>query len=33
MKSVVFLPEAEQEMLDAAKYYEIVGKDKGLPTP
>ena len=29
MKPVVFLPEAEQEMLEAAKYYESQATDLG----
>ncbi len=30
MKPVVFLPEAEQEMLEAAKYYESQATDLGI---
>ncbi len=30
MKPVVFLPEAEQEMLDAAKYYESQASGLGI---
>ena len=30
MKPVVFLPEAEQEMIEAAKYYELQASGLGV---